>query len=152
MAQTVINGLAELEASVGKALGTTDWLEITQGRIQKFADATGDDQWIHVDPERAKSGPFGATIAHGYLTMALSNFFLPQIVDVRGFSMGLNYGVDKVRFPTPVKVGARVRGRAELVSVEPIKGGVQAKILIVIDVEGSEKPACVIESVSRYLT
>ncbi len=152
MAQTVINGLAELEASVGKALGTTDWLEITQDRIQKFADATGDDQWIHVDPERAKSGPFGATIAHGYLTMALSNFFLPQIVDVRGFSMGLNYGVDKVRFPTPVKVGARVRGRAELVSVEPIKGGVQAKILIVIDVEGSEKPACVIESVSRYLT
>jgi acyl dehydratase len=151
MAQTVINGLAELEASVGKALGTTDWLEITQERIQQFADATGDQQWIHVDPERAKSGPFGAPIAHGYLTMALSNYFLPQIVDVRGISMGINYGVDKVRFPLPVKVGARVRGRAELVSVEPIKGGVQAKILIVIDIEGQEKPACVIESVSRYL-
>lgn len=151
MAQTVINGLGELEAAVGKALGTTDWLEITQERIDQFAQATGDDQWIHVDPERAKSGPFGATIAHGYLTMALSNYFLPQIVDVRGISMGINYGVDKVRFPVPVKVGSRVRGRAELVSVEAIKGGMQAKILIVIDIEGQEKPACVIESVSRYL-
>lgn len=151
MAQTVINGLGELEAAVGKALGTTDWLEITQERIDQFAQATGDDQWIHVDPERAKAGPFGATIAHGYLTMALSNYFLPQIVDVRGISMGINYGVDKVRFPVPVKVGSRVRGRAELVSVEAIKGGMQAKILIVIDIEGQEKPACVIESVSRYL-
>lgn len=151
MAQTIINGLAELEASVGKPLGETDWIEITQARIDQFAEATGDDQWIHVDPVRAKAGPFGATIAHGYLTMALSNYFLPQIVDVRGISMGINYGVDKVRFPTPVTVGSRVRGRAELVSVEPIKGGVQAKILIVIDIEGQPKPGCVIESVSRYL-
>lgn len=151
MAQTVIQGIDELQASVGKELGTTDWLEITQARIDQFAEATGDHQWIHVDPERAKSGPFGATIAHGYLTMSLSNYFLPQIVEVRGVSMGINYGVDKVRFPNPVRVGARVRGRAQLAGVEPIKGGVQAKIVITIDIEGQDKPACVIESLSRYL-
>jgi len=150
MAQTIIEGLEALTASVGKMLGVTDWLEIDQGRIDTFAKATGDDQWIHVDPVRAKDGPFGATIAHGYLTMSLSNYFLPQIVEVRGVSMGVNYGVDKVRFPNPVRVGSRVRGRAELVAAEPIKGGVQTKVVITIEIEGQEKPGCVIESISRY--
>lgn len=151
MAQTVFNGIEEISAAAGKELGTTDWLTIDQARINTFADATGDHQWIHVDPERAKTGPFGATIAHGYLTMSLSNYFLPQIVEVRGVSMGINYGVDKVRFPNPVRVGSRVRGRAQLATVEPIKGGVQAKLIITIDIEGQEKPACVIESLTRYL-
>ena len=150
MAQTVIEGLEALTASVGKPLGVTDWLEITQDRIDTFANATGDHQWIHVDPEKAKSGPFGATIAHGYLTMSLSNYFLPQIVEVRGISMGVNYGVDKVRFPNPVRVGSRVRGTATIASAEPIKGGVQTKTVITIEIEGQDKPACVIESISRY--
>ena len=102
---TVFNTPAELKAAVGKHLGSSDWLTITQERINQFADATGDHQWIHVDPERAKTGPFGACIAHGYLTLSLVNMFLPQIVDVRGVRMGVNYGCDKVRFPAPVKVG-----------------------------------------------
>lgn len=148
---TVFHNLDELKAAVGKDLGATDWLTITQERIDEFARATGDDQWIHVDPERAAKGPFGATIAHGYLTMSLSNYFLPQLVEVRGISMGVNYGVDKVRFPSPVKVNQRVRGRAQVASVEDVKGGVQAKIVITIEIDGESKPACVIESLSRYL-
>ncbi|MFO0692468.1 MAG: MaoC family dehydratase [Polyangiales bacterium] len=148
---TVFHNLDELKAAVGKDLGATDWLTITQDRIDEFARATGDDQWIHVDPERAAKGPFGATIAHGYLTMSLSNYFLPQLVEVRGISMGVNYGVDKVRFPSPVKVNQRVRGRAQVASVEDVKGGVQAKIVITIEIDGESKPACVIESLSRYL-
>lgn len=151
MAQTVFEGIEAVASSAGKALGVTDWLEITQDRVDKFADATGDHQWIHIDPERAKSGPFGGTIAHGYLTMSISNYFLPQLLEVRGISMGINYGVDKVRFPNPVRVGSRIRARAEMSSVEPIKGGVQTKVLITIEIEGQEKPACVIESITRYL-
>ena len=104
---TVFGTPAELKAAEGQHLGYSDWLEITQDRIDKFADATGDHQWIHVDPERAKDGPFGACIAHGYLTQSLVNMFLPQIVEVRGISMGVNYGADKVRFPAPVPVGSR---------------------------------------------
>src|SRR3972149_10654142 len=122
---TVFNTPAELKAAVGKHLGSSDWLTITQERINQFADATGDHQWIHVDPERAKTGPFGACIAHGYLTLSLVNMFLPQIVDVRGIRMGVNYGCDKVRFPSPVKVGARIRGSGELINLEGVKGGVQ---------------------------
>ena len=151
MAQTVFEDLAAVQAAVGQHLGTSDWLEVTQDRIGQFAEATGDHQWIHVDPERAAAGPFGAPIAHGYLTLSLSNFFLPQIVEVRGVSMGVNYGVDKVRFPSPVKVGARVRASAVLSAVDEIPGGVQTTMVVTIEVEGSDKPACVIESVSRFL-
>ena len=151
MAQTVLDGVEAVQKAAGTHLGYSDWLEITQDRIDQFAEATGDHQWIHVDPARAKDGPYGATIAHGYLTMSLSNLFLPQIVDVQGFGMGINYGVDKVRFPAPVPVGSRIRGGAELVSVEPINGGVQTIMRITIEVEGGAKPACIIDAVSRYL-
>ena len=123
---------------------------MTQERINLFADATGDHQWIHVDPERAKSGPFGACIAHGYLTLSLVNMFLPQIVAVRGIRMGVNYGVDKVRFPAPVRVGARIRGSGQLINVEDVKGGVQATIRVTVEIEGSDKPACVVDTISRF--
>jgi acyl dehydratase len=151
MAQTVFENLDEVKAGVGTHLGHSDWLTIDQERIDRFADATGDHQWIHVDPERAKDGPFGATIAHGYLTLSLSNYFLPQILDVQGVSMGVNYGMNKVRFPAPVTVGSRLRAGAELAAVEEIAGGVQTTVVITIEIEGSDKPACVIESLSRYL-
>jgi len=148
---TVLNGIDEVVAAAGSHLGVTDWIEITQERIDGFADATGDHQWIHVDPERAASGPFGSTIAHGYLTLSLSNFFLPQIVDVQGFSMGINVGVNKVRFLAPVPVGSKVRGSAELAEVARLDNGVQTITKITIELEGSDKPACIIEAVSRYL-
>lgn len=151
MAQTVFEGLDEVKAAVGRHLGHSDWLEVTQDRVDLFADATGDHQWIHVDPERAAQGPFGGPIAHGYLTLSLSNMFLPQIVEVRGVSMGVNYGVNKVRFPSPVRVGSKVRAGAELVAVDEIAGGVQTTMLVTVEVEGSDKPACVIESLSRFM-
>ncbi|MFI6978010.1 MaoC family dehydratase [Embleya sp. NPDC050154] len=151
MAATVFTDLQQIKDSVGKHLGHSEWLEITQERINLFADATGDHQWIHVDVEKAKEGPFGAPIAHGYLTLALSNLFLPQILEVRNISMGVNYGVDKVRFPAPVPVGSRVRGGAEIVAVADITGGIQATIRITIEIADSAKPACVIDSISRYL-
>ena len=148
---TIFNTPAELKTAVGKHLGYSDWLEITQERINMFADATGDHQWIHVDPERAKKGPFGACIAHGYLTLSLVNMFMPQIVDVRGFSMGVNYGTDKVRFPAPVPVGSRIRGGGELIAAEDVKGGaVQAIIRITVEIEGKDRPACVVDTISRY--
>jgi acyl dehydratase len=147
---TVFETPADLKNAVGQQLGTSDWLEITQDRIDKFADATGDHQWIHVDPERAKDGPFGACIAHGYLTQSLVNLFLPQIVEVHGISMGVNYGADKVRFPAPVPVGSRVRGSAELLKAEDVKGGVQATVRVTVEIEGSERPGCVIDTISRY--
>ena len=152
MAITALHGPHDIHQSLGKHLGYSEWMEITQDRVNLFADATGDHQWIHVDPERASSGPFGAPIAHGYLTLSISNLFLPQIVEVQGFSAGVNYGTDKVRFPSPVKVGSRVRGGAELTAVTEVKGGLQTTIVITIEIEGSTKPACVIESISRWLT
>jgi acyl dehydratase len=115
---TVFENPAELKNAVGKQLGQSEWLEITQQRIDQFAEATGDHQWIHVDPERAKQGPFGATIAHGYLTQSLVSYFLPQIVTVKGIAMGINYGADRLRFPAPVPVGSRIRGSAELVDAQ----------------------------------
>ena len=148
---TILDGEDAIRAAVGTHLGYSDWLQIDQDRINLFADATGDHQWIHVDAEKAKDGPFGATIAHGYLTMSLSNLFLPQIIEVRGFSMGVNYGVDKVRFPAPVTVGSRIRGGGELVEVTDVKGGVQTLVRITIEIEGGDKPACVIDSLSRWL-
>ena len=148
---TVFETPADLENAVGKQLGVSDWLEIDQQRIDKFADATGDHQWIHVDPERAKNGPFGATIAHGYLTQSLVNYFLPQIVEVHGISMGVNYGANRIRFPAPVRVGSRIRGSAELLGVEETKdGGIQATIRVTVEIEGSERPGCVIDTISRY--
>jgi len=151
MAQTVFRDLDALAGAVGSHLGYSDWLEITQERIDRFAEATGDHQWIHVDPERAASGPFGTTIAHGYLTLSLSNCLLPQIVEVQGVSMGINYGCNKVRFPAPVPVGSRVRAGAELVAVDEIPGGVQTTMIVTMEIDGGRKPACVIESLSRFL-
>jgi acyl dehydratase len=149
---TVFASPSELAAAVGRHLGYSDWLTIDQDRIDLFADATGDHQWIHVDPERAKSGPFGATIAHGYLTMSLVNLFLPQIVEVRGIKMGVNYGADRLRFPAPVPVGSRIRGGGELVKVEEVGGGaVQATVRITVEIEGGQRPACVVDTISRFI-
>ena len=147
---TVFARPADLKSALGSHLGYSDWLEITQERIDRFAEATGDHQWIHVDPERAAQGPFGATIAHGYLTQSLVNLFLPQIVEVRGVSMGVNYGADRLRFPAPVRVGSRIRGGAELVAVEEVKGGVQATIRVTVEIKNGDRPACVIDTISRY--
>ena len=147
---TVFENPSELEKAVGTELGKSDWLEVTQERINQFADATGDHQWIHVDPERARQGPFGACIAHGYLTQSLVNHFLPQIVEVRGISMGVNYGADRIRFPAPVPVNSRIRGSAELLKVEEVKGGVQATIRVTVEIEGKDRPGCVIDTISRY--
>jgi acyl dehydratase len=149
---TVFASLDELRAAAGTHLGFTDWLEVTQDRVNLFADATGDHQWIHVDVERARAeSPYGGPIAHGFLTLSLSNLFLPQLLEVRGASAGVNYGTGRVRFPAPVPVGSRVRGGAEIVAVDEIPGGVQTTITITIEVEGGGKPACVIESLSRWL-
>ena len=142
---------ADLEKAVGQHLGYSDWLAIEQSRIDGFADATGDHQWIHVDPERAKQGPFGRCIAHGYLTQSLVNHFLPQIVEVRGISMGINYGANRLRFPAPVPVGSRVRGGAELLEVERTRDGAfQAVMRVTVEIEGGERPGCVIDTISRY--
>jgi len=141
----------ELEEKVGARLGETDWMEMKQDRVNLFAEATGDHQWIHVDVEKAKKGPFGGPIAHGYLTASLANYFMPQLVEVQGTSMGVNYGCDKIRFPAPVKVGSRIRGVGQLTSVERTKdGGIQAKITITIEIEGGDRPACIIETISRF--
>jgi acyl dehydratase len=151
-AQTVFESLDEVRAAVGRHLGWSDWLTIDQARVDLFAEATGDHQWIHVDPERAaRESPFGGPIAHGYLTLALSNLFLPQIVEVRGVSAGVNYGTGRVRFPAPVPVGSRVRAGAELTAVDEVPGGVQTTMTITVEVDGAAKPACVIESLSRWL-
>jgi acyl dehydratase len=141
-----------VRAAVGTTLGTTDWFEITQERVNQFADATGDHQWIHVDVERAENeSPFGGPIAHGYLTLSLTNLVLPEVLEVRGVSMGLNYGTGKVRFPAPVPVGSRVRGTAELTACDDIPGGIQTTIVITMEIEGNAKPACVVESLSRWM-
>ncbi|GGZ41431.1 MaoC family dehydratase [Streptomyces inusitatus] len=140
----------ELRAGVGEPLGHSDWLEIDQRRIDLFAEATGDHQWIHVDPVRAAAGPFGATIAHGYLTLSLLPVLVPQVMRVEGARMGLNYGTGKVRFPAPVPVGSRLRATAELREVTAAAGGVQVTALVTVEREGGEKPVCVAESLSRY--
>jgi acyl dehydratase len=153
MATTVFGSLDELRAAEpGTDLGTSDWIEVTQRHVDQFADATGDHQWIHVDVDRARrDSPYGGPIAHGYLTLALSNLVLPQILEVRGVSLGVNYGTGRVRFPAPVPVGSRVRGRAELVACDEVPGGVQTTIRITMEVEGGDKPACVVDSLSRWL-
>ena len=147
---TVFKTPFDMQAAVGQHLGYSDWLVIDQDRINLFADATGDHQWIHVNPEKAKDGPFGACIAHGYLTLSLVNMFLPQIIDVQGISMGVNYGLGKVRFPAPVPVGSKVRGGGELISIEDVKGGVQSVVRVTVEIEGNDRPGCVIDTISRY--
>jgi acyl dehydratase len=141
---------AALIGSEGTRLGPSDWLMIDQDRVNGFAGVTGDHQWIHVDVERAKDGPFGGTIAHGYLTMSLVNYFLPQLIDVRGFVHAVNVGADRLRFLNPVKVGSHIRGVGEIMSVEEIKGAIQSTVRVTIEIEGSEKPACVVDTISRY--
>jgi acyl dehydratase len=147
----VFNSPLELEAALGQTFGPTEWLLIDQDRINKFADATGDHQWIHVDVEKAKTGPFGATVAHGFLTLSLTNLFLPELIEVRGISMGLNYGLNKIRFPAVVPAGSRIRGKGELISVEKqANGGIQSIMRITVEVEGGGKPACVAEAISLW--
>ncbi|MDR3419389.1 MAG: MaoC family dehydratase [Nevskia sp.] len=147
---TVFESADAILAAIGQKLGASEWMTVTQERINLFADATDDHQWIHVDPERAKGGPFGACIAHGYLTLSLVSRFLPQIVDVR-MKMGVNYGCDKVRFPNAVKAGARIRGSGELIAAERTKdGGVQATIRVTVEIEGESRPGCVADTISRY--
>jgi len=148
---TIFENPRDLLGKDGTRLDTSDWLTIEQSRIDAFADCTGDHQWIHVDPVRAKDGPFGATIAHGYLTLALVNLFMPQIIEVRRFSAGVNVGMDKTRFLSPVIVGSRIRGTGEIVSVEEVKGGaIQAVIRVTVEIEGQDKPACVVDTINRY--
>ena len=148
---TEFDGPKALLDSIGADLGTTDWITITQEQINAFAEATLDNQWIHVDTERAKAGPFGAPIAHGYLTMSLAAYFLGQLVRVTGISMGINYGADKVRFPSPVPVGSKLRARGELIDAKEVPGGVQVTIRVTIEREGSDKPAAIVEALTRYL-
>ncbi|MDX3232260.1 MaoC family dehydratase [Streptomyces sp. ME19-01-6] len=141
----------ELRSAVGEDLGPSDWLEIDQKRIDLFAEATGDHQWIHVDPEKAATGPFGTTIAHGYLTLSLLPAFTPQLLMVEGVRMGINYGVNKVRFPSPVPVGSRLRATGRLAEVtEVADGGFQVTLVVTVEREGGQKPVCVAESVARY--
>ena len=145
------SGLDEFVAAAGSQLGPTDWLEVTQDRVNLFAEATDDHQWIHVDPDRAANGPFGATIAHGLLTMSLLPQFTRQLYSVDNIAMALNYGYNKVRFITPVRVGSKIRARAEIAKVDHLKGAVQATVTVTIEIEGSGKPAAVAESIVRFI-
>ncbi|MFJ4438555.1 MaoC family dehydratase [Streptomyces sp. NPDC088923] len=147
----VFSSPKELKGAVGDRLGYTDWVEIDQRRIDLFAEATGDHQWIHVDPERAaKESPFGTTIAHGYLTLSLLPLFAPQLMGLTGVRMGVNYGTNKVRFPAPVPVGSRLRATGTVTDVSEVTGGLQVTIAFTVEREGGEKPVCVAESVSRF--
>ena len=147
-----ISGIDELRAKVGEELGVSDWHEVTQDAINAFADATGDHQWIHVDPERAAQTPWGSTIAHGLYTLSLGPQFTFAMFTIEGFAFGLNYGFNKVRFPAPLPVNSRVRMRATLSSVDDVPGGVQLTVTQAFEREGEEKPVCVAESVARMYT
>jgi len=147
---TTIKGTDEFKARVGDHLGYSDWHEITQERVNQFADATGDHQWIHVDPERAKGGPFGGPIAHGYLTLSMAPGILHEVLQVEGFAMGVNYGINKLRFPAPVPVGKRLRVGATLKALDEVAGGVQPTLELTFEVEGQAKPACIAEVIYRY--
>ncbi|GIF20405.1 acyl dehydratase [Actinoplanes tereljensis] len=144
-----VNGLDELKALAGKDLGHSSWLEVTQERVNTFADATGDHQWIHVDVERAAAGPFGGPIAHGYLTLSLLIPLFGEILKIEGIKMGINYGLDKVRFPNPVKVGSKIRLGAKVVSVDDVPGGTQSLFDFTVEIDGVDKPACVARAVYR---
>jgi acyl dehydratase len=144
-----LNGLDEVKAYVGKELGVSDWHLVTQEAINEFADVTGDHQWIHVDVERAKETPFGGTIAHGYYTLSLAPMFSNEMFSMEGFAFGVNYGLNRVRFPSPMPVGGRVRMRAKLAGVEEIAGGAQMLTELIFEREGGDKPVCVAESLAR---
>jgi acyl dehydratase len=145
----VFNGADELKAAVGEQLGTSDWVTVEQKQIDTFAEATGDHQWIHVDAEKAKNGPFGGTIAHGYLTLSLLPVFSAQVYKVENVKMGINYGLNKVRFTSPVPVNSRLRGSFELLEVSEVKDALQVVNKVTVEIEGSERPACVAEWVTR---
>ena len=145
------NGLDELVAAEGTELGPTEWLEVNQDRVNLFADATDDHQWIHVDPERAANGPFGGTIAHGLLTLSLLPHFTDQLYTVDNVAMAINYGYNKVRFIAPVRVGSKIRARAEIAKVDQLGGAVQATVTVTVEIEGSDKPAAVAESIVRFI-
>ncbi|MDT7566150.1 MAG: hypothetical protein QOG76_4774 [Pseudonocardiales bacterium] len=145
----VFNGADELKAAVGEQLGTSDWVTVEQKQIDTFAEATGDHQWIHVDAEKAKDGPFGGTIAHGYLTLSLLPVFSAQVYKVENVKMGINYGLNKVRFTSPVPVNSRLRGSFELLEVSEVKDALQVVNKVTVEIEGNERPACVAEWVTR---
>jgi len=147
----MIPSLDSLAGMVGTELPASEWHQVTQDEINLFADATGDHQWIHVDPERARSGPFGGPIAHGYLTLSLVPVLMSSVVKVEGVKLGINYGLNKVRFPSPVPAGAKVRARSTLKEANAIPGGVQAVFEVTVEAEGAPKPACVAETVVRYM-
>ena len=150
MAARIINGSAELKALIGEHLGYSEWLEVTQERVNQFAEATGDHQWIHVDPERATNeSPFGGPIAHGYLTLSLGPVLMPQVFISTGFKMGVNYGCNKVRFMSPVPVGAKLRLGVTVIAVEDIPGGIQSTYGFSFECEGAAKPSCVAEVIFR---
>ncbi|KHL12156.1 acyl dehydratase [Mumia flava] len=146
---TTVNGIDEIKALAGSDLGASDWMEITQERVNTFADATGDHQWIHVDPEKAKDGPFGTAIAHGYLTLSLIIPLFNELLVIDGVSMGVNYGLDKVRFPAPVPVGSKIRLVGKVGDVDDVPGGVQMRVTFTVEVEGGSKPACIAEAIYR---
>ena len=145
------SGLDEFVAAEGAELGPTDWLEVTQDRVNLFADATDDHQWIHVDPERAANGPFGGTIAHGLLTLSLLPHFTHQLYTVDNIAMAVNYGYNKVRFITPVRVGVKIRARAQIAKVDQLDGALQATVTVTVEIDGSDKPAAVAESIVRFI-
>lgn len=145
----VFTGADDLRSATGEQLGVSDWMTVEQDRIDTFADATGDHQWIHVDTEKAAAGPFGATIAHGFLTLSLLPCLMAQIYRVDGAKMGINYGLNKMRFPAPVPVGSKVRASAELAEVDEVQGGLQLVVRATLEIEGSDKPGCVAEWVTR---
>jgi acyl dehydratase len=150
MATTTADGVEGVQALVGRYLGYSDWVEITQEQVDRFADATGDHQWIHVDVERARrESPFGGPVAHGFLTLSLLPMLLPQILETTGFRMTVNYGTEKVRFPAPVPVGSRVRAGATLDSATPVDGGLQMAVTVTVEVEGAGKPSLVATTLSR---
>lgn len=146
----VFENLDELASCVGQEIAVSDWVEVTQQRIDRFAEATGDHQWIHVDPVRAKSGPFGTTIAHGYLTLSMLPMFYENAIELRGVRMSVNYGLNRVRFMAPVPVGSRLRARVTLLDAQPLEGGMQLAWRSTIEREGADKPVCVAEPLARY--
>lgn len=148
---TVYDGIADFEAHVGEHLGFSGWRQVTQKEIDLFAEATGDHQWIHVDPEKAAAGPYGKTIAHGYLTLSLVPILVQQIYRVTGLAMQVNYGSDKLRFPAPVPVGSRIRAGAELVRVDRHDKGGRATVRVTVEVEGSDRPACVVDTIAAMV-
>ncbi len=147
----VFQSANELLKSVGQKFGPTEWFQIEQSRVDAFASATEDHQWIHIDTERARAGPFGSTIAHGYLTLSLTNYFLPQLMRISFTNLGVNYGLDRVRFTAPVLVGGRVRGRGEVISANSVSSGVQVIVRVTVEIEGGDHPACVADTISRFI-